>query len=271
MPAHKNCTLIISSYNWPESLRQCLKSVAWQTILPREVIVADDGSRPETAELVESIRKTFPVTLHFITQEDIGKRKTRICNIAIEYATYPYLIFIDQDMILHPEFIHDHLLLVEQGYFLNGSRFLVDEASTKWFLETADPLPTDLDRLKGKNSMNKRRIPFLMDMLAHRYRTGPDKIMEVRGCNMSFWKEDLVAVNGYDETYIGWGREDSDIAVRLYNNGVGKKSIKFGAIGYHMHHNYQSRASDPRNLEMVEEAARTKKIRATLGLDQHVN
>ncbi len=271
MPAHKNCTLVISSYNWPESLRQCLKSVAWQTVMPKEVIVADDGSKPGVGEMVAEISKSFPVSLHFVTQEDNGLRKTRISNIAIQYSGYPYLIFIDQDMILHPEFVHDHLLLVEPGYFLNGSRFLADESSTQKFLSLSDPRPFDLDAIRGKNNMNRRRIPFLMDFMAHRYRVSPDKVKEVRGCNMSFWKEDLLAVNGYDETYIGWGREDSDLAVRLFNNGVGKKSIKFGAIGFHMYHAFQSRANDERNIQMVEEAEKSKKIWATLGLDQHLN
>ena len=270
MPEHKNCTLIITTYNWPEALRMCLASVAWQTVLPKEVLIADDGSNAATCQMVTSISRGFPVEIRFFTQEKQGKRKTRIDNIAIAEARYPYLIFIDHDMVLHPEFIRDHLSLVEPGYFINGSRFLCDKVSTEAFLKIMDPVPGQLAQLKGKNRMNKIRSPFLMDLLAHRYRTSPDKVTEVRGCNMSFWKDDLVAVNGYDERYMGWGREDSDIALRLFNNGVGKKSIKFGGIGYHLWHNPGNKTDDDKYQAMLQDAANSKSKWAAIGLDQHL-
>ena len=89
-----DCSLIITTYNWPEALQKCLQSVAWQSVLPNEVIIADDGSKPATAELVAAMKKDFPVPIHFLTQENMGKRKTRIDNIAIAKSKFPYLIFI---------------------------------------------------------------------------------------------------------------------------------------------------------------------------------
>ena len=266
----KGCTLIISTYNWPQSLKKSLQSVAWQSRLPNEVIIADDGSNADTTEMILSLKKDFPVPLIHLWQENIGRRKTRINNIAIANSNYEYLVFIDHDMILHPHFIKDHLSLSEKGFFLNGSRFLSDERSTKAFIQKEHITPADLKMLTGKNSLNKRRIPFLMNFMAHRYRTKDKDTYEVRGCNMSFWRNDLITVNGYDEAYLEWGREDSNIAIRLFNNGIRKKSIKFGGIGYHMHHPEANKSDDPMNMEMMLASMKEKAKWAPAGLDQYM-
>ncbi len=267
---NKGCSLIITTYNWPAALKKCLQSVRWQSRLPDEVIIADDGSNSDTADLIATMTKEFPVPVIHLTQEKKGRRKTRIDNIAIANAKYPYVIFIDHDMVLHPDFIKDHLALSEKGYFLNGSRFLVDETATQGFLKQETFSLTDLKNLTGKNGMNKLRMPFLMRFMARKYRTKDKDIIEVRGCNMSFWREDLVAVNGYDEAYGEWGREDSNIAIRLFNTGIKKKSIKFGGVAFHLHHNFASREDDARNMKMLQESMQRKDRWAVVGLDQHM-
>lgn len=264
------CSLIITTYNWPAALEKVLQSVQWQSHLPNEVLIADDGSEASTGELIRRIQWDFPVPIKHFWQEDIRKRKTRINNIAITHAVYPYLIFIDHDIILHPEFIKDHLSLAQEGYFINGSRFLVDEASTRTFLERKTIIPADLRALKGINALNKVWIPFLMRLMAHTYQVGENKIHIVRGCNMSFWKKDLVSVNGYDENYQGWGREDSDIALRLFHKGIKKQSIKFGGIGYHLHHKEGNKTDDDKYIAMMQEVMKTKSTWAKDGLDQHL-
>jgi glycosyltransferase involved in cell wall biosynthesis len=265
-----SCSLIITTYNWPQALHKCLQTVAWQTSMPAEVIVADDGSGPATAEVVESAKRDFPTPLIFLTQEKIGRRKTRIDNIAIANAQKPYLIFIDHDMLLHPSFVSDHLSNAQSGYFLNGSRFLVDETETQSLLGKQTLSSIDLRGSTGKNSLNKLRVPLLMKFMAHRYRTAEKDIVEVRGCNMSFWKKDLIAVNGYDEAYGEWGREDSNIAVRLFNNGIRKKSLKFGAIAYHLHHAPGDKSRDAENIRMLQQAIDNKEKWAVKGLDQYL-
>ena len=230
----------------------------------------DDGSKQETVDLVASMKGDFPIPLTFLTQEKIGRRKTRIDNIAIANSKYPYLIFIDHDIIMHPDFIKDHISLAEEGYFLNGSRFLLDDDSTQRYIFIKEPQPDNLGKLTGKNSMNKLRIPFLMKFLAKRYRTGPDRIIEVRGCNMSFWRKDIIAVNGYDEAYMEWGREDSNIAIRLNNIGIKKKSIKFGAVTYHLNHKPSNKDDDAMNMQMLLNAIGRKEKWAQNGLDQYL-
>jgi glycosyltransferase involved in cell wall biosynthesis len=272
MPAmnKRDCTLIITTYNWPAALRKCLQSVAWQSKLPAEVIVADDGSNNETAELIIEIKKTFPTSLIHLSQENKGRRKTRINNIAIATAKSSYLVFVDHDMVLHPHFIKDHLSLAQKGYFLNGSRFLIGQPATSAFLQQEKFTLGDLQKIEGKNTLNKLRAPWLMNLLAHRYRTKESDIMEVRGCNMSFWREDLISVNGYDEAYMEWGREDSNIAIRLFNRGIKKKSLKFGGIAFHLHHPFASREDDAMNLKMLMDTKDNKEDWAPLGLNQHM-
>lgn len=265
-----SCSLIITTYNWPAALDKALQSVKWQTILPDEIIVADDGSDAATREVVEKHKKNFPFPVYWVWQEDDGKRKTRINNIAIAKSSSAYLIFIDHDILLHPKFIEDHLSLAEEKFFLNGSRFLINESSTQQLMQKENITPNELGKLKGKNALNRIRIPFLMNWLAHRYQTKGADNFKVRGCNMSFWKKDLIAVNGYDESYRGWGREDSNIAARLYYNGIHKKSIKFGGIAYHLNHKEGNKKDDHIYLQMLANTINNKETWAEAGLNQHL-
>jgi len=265
-----HCSLVITTYNWPRALEIVLQSVAWQSILPHEVLIADDGSANDTADIIKKAQSIFPFVIKHFWQEDIKKRKTRINNIAIANATCEYLIFIDHDMVLHPKFIEDHLSLAKPGFFVNGSRFLVNQQSTDSLLAKENITPSDLNKLRGKNNLNRIRIPALARFLASRYQTRDDMAHIVRGCNMAFWKKDLFAVNGYDERYQGWGREDSDIAIRLFNNGIKKRSIKFGGIGYHLHHKEGNKTDDDLYVRMMTHAMETKSRWAEPGLNQHV-
>ncbi len=80
----------------------------------------------------------------------------------------------------------------------------------------------------------------------------------MKGCNFSFWKKDFINVNGFNNDFVGWGREDSELAVRLINNGIFKIHLKFKAICFHLHHEIFSRERDEKNLQMLAEAMRNK-------------
>ena len=270
MKKNTECSLIITTYKWPDALVKCLQSVLWQSILPNEIIIAEDATDIKTNEILEKLKDKFPIPIKHFSQEDIGKRKTRINNIAITNSSYPYLIFTDHDMILHPCFIYDHLSIAEYGYFLNGSRFLLNEITSQYLLSIENILPSHLKNIKGKNHLNKIRSTFLMNLLAKKYQTNDSNIYKVRGCNMSFWKQNLLDVNGYDERYKGWGREDSDIAVRLFNNGIRKKSLKFGGITYHINHPLSNMTDDEKYMDMMLRAIEEKSTWTIDGLDKHM-
>jgi predicted glycosyltransferase involved in capsule biosynthesis len=167
-------------------------------------------------------------------------------------AQSDYIIQIDGDIIIDKNFIADHLSIKAIGYFVTGSRLLLGKKITEVLLESEKVNIAAL-RWKGKNFFNTLRIPFLMRLLQNTYKTKGKHLDYVKGCNMAFWKSDLYLVNGYDESFIGWGREDSDICIRLINAGVKKKFIKFCAVQYHLHHPLASRDQIEANDVLIEQ------------------
>ena len=121
-------SLVICTYNWPQALELVLMSVKRQTHLPEEVIIADDGSREETSQLIKRFQKDFPTKLLHVWHEDIGFRRTVILNKAIAKATGDYIISIDGDIITEKHFIEDHLYLSEPGVFVYGKRAKIKES-----------------------------------------------------------------------------------------------------------------------------------------------
>jgi glycosyltransferase involved in cell wall biosynthesis len=262
-------TLIISTYNWPEALMCCLKSVAHQVTLPDEVIIADDGSTEETARLIEKVKDMLSVPVLHVWQPDEGFQLSRIRNKAIAKATKEYIIQIDGDIILHPKFIDDHLAIAKAGSFVTGSRRILGPETSKKVLNN-QLIDFKLFIRNSKNFFNGLRIPFMRDFMATRYKTWGKYRFYVKGCNMAFWREDLVKVNGYNEAFTGWGREDSELAIRLVNNDIKKRFIKMGGICFHLYHKEASRELEVKNIRMMENAIELKITRAEIGLDQYL-
>ncbi|TLV02091.1 glycosyltransferase family 2 protein [Dyadobacter luticola] len=260
-------SLIISTYNWPEALRLCLLSVKMQSVLPCEVIVADDGSTAQTAELIEAIRADFPVKLIHIWQEDEGFRLSKIRNKAIATSSCDYVIQIDGDLVLHKHFIKDHLAMRKRGTFVAGSRVLMDKPLSDKLVQLQRPR-VDLFQPGLKNICNRFSIRWLSRYMADRYKN--QDIFTLRGCNMAFWKEDLVRVNGYNEVFHAWGREDNEIAVRLLNSGLKKRAIKFGGVVFHIFHPEADRARFRETDEHLLESVLRKSVYCAQGLHQYM-
>jgi glycosyltransferase involved in cell wall biosynthesis len=263
-----NSTLIISTYNWPDALDLCLQSVINQTVLPGEVIIADDGSKEETTLLIKSIQKTFPVPLKHIWHKDDGFRLATIRNKAIVAAEGDYIIQVDGDLILHPNFIEDHLQMKKPGFFVTGSRVLLAKSSTENLLRHKS---TDIRKWvhERQNRFNEFRSRVVRKFLSNRYKINGRHRYYVKGCNMAFWRKDLMMVNGYNESFTGWGREDSELAIRLINAGLQKQFIKMGGVCYHLYHHEASRELESRNISMMQEAIENKRVRAEKGLDKY--
>jgi glycosyltransferase involved in cell wall biosynthesis len=261
-------SLIISTYNWPEALRLCLLSVKEQSVLPGEVIVADDGSTSQTAELIDAIRPTFPVKLIHIWQEDEGFRLSKIRNKAIATSSYDYVIQIDGDLVLHRHFIKDHMMTRKRGTFVTGSRVLMDKELSDKLVQLQKPR-VDFFQSGLTNIFNRFSIAWLSRYMADRYKN--QDIFTLRGCNMAFWKEDLVRVNGYNELFHTWGREDSEIAVRLLNAGLKKRAIKFGGVVFHIHHPEADRTRFRETNEFLLDSLLHKSVYCALGLHQYIS
>lgn len=261
-------TLIIATYNWPSALELCLISVLRQNVLPDEIIIADDGSAMATAQLIRSYQGKFRIPLIHVWHEDQGFRLAEIRNKAIARSSRSYIVQIDGDLILGRHFIQDHLRFRKAAAFVSGTR-----------IQLSAPLSQRIIALKNinisvfskgiTNFSNSLRIAPLRNFLAERYKA--NDIAYVRGCNMAFWKKDLIRVNGYNEDIVGWGREDSELAVRMVNAGIKKRILKFGAITFHIFHKEADRHGLEGNDNLVRNAIIQRTTSCAHGIDQHLN
>ncbi len=263
----KGISLIVTTYNWKEALELVLLSVFGQTVLPDEIIIADDGSRPDTKELIDRFREKSPVPIVHVWQEDKGFRLSKIRNKAIAAAKNEYIIQIDGDCVLEKHFIQDHVEMAKRGTYVCGSRTCCSqEFSNEWF-ETKRFNKQKFRPIKG-NYFNQFRVRPLRKYVM----TGFP--ITIKGCNMAFWREDVLAVNGYDEDYEGWGYEDHDMAFRLDNLGIKKRTLKMGAVMYHLYH--KEKNSDltseeyKKRMQKMAYLRENKIIRTSKGTDQYV-
>lgn len=235
-------SLIISTYNRPDALKLTIKSALNQTYKPYEIIIADDGSTQETKKLVEKMKLNSKIPVIHVWQEDKGFRLAMIRNRAIAASKGDYIIIIDGDLILDKHFVYDHVNASKKGLFIQGSRVLLDKELTEKAISN-EIMNFNFFSKGLKNRKNAIRSKILSSLFS-RITTS---IKGIRGCNISLYKEDILAVNGFDNTFVGWGREDSEFAVRLINKGILRKNLKFSAVAYHLYHPENSRKSLPEN------------------------
>jgi glycosyltransferase involved in cell wall biosynthesis len=262
-----NVSLIITTYNRPDYLDKVLAGALLQRTLPQEIIVADDGSDDRTAQVVEKWRKTASRPLLHVRQQDRGFRLARIRNKAVKRAAGEYLVFLDGDCVPSPHLISDHLDLAEEGHFFQGKRMLLSKESSPLFEASRIDERGYLLRLflKGgvSNSHHLLRIPFFPALRSRNLRG-------MRGCNMGFHRRDLIAVNGFNEEFVGWGREDSELAVRLYRYGLTRKTHPFRALCFHLWHEENARDRLARNDELLREALEGSGYRCRKGIEEGV-
>lgn len=250
----KKVSLLISTYNSPDYLRLSLKSVLFQKQLPDEIIIADDGSGESTREVIETFQAICPIPVKHVWHPDEGFRLAAIRNKALLEASGDYIIQIDGDIILHPNFVTDHLLICHKGCFAGGTRAFIDKAYSSTILKSRKFTYSGLRQHLGK-SRKAFRSPFISIALCRVLHPSPFK---TGGCNMAYWKSDALSINGYNEDMTGWGCEDSEFAIRLHNSGVKKLTIRYSAIEFHIDHPDNSRSSYSANSDMVDIAITNK-------------
>jgi glycosyltransferase involved in cell wall biosynthesis len=256
-------SLLIATYNWPEALALVLASVRTQRVMPTEVVIADDGSRDDTRRLIASEAMSFPVPLRHVRHEDAGFRLGTIRNKAMAQASGEYLIQLDGDMVLHPAFVGSHLAFARRGSYVQGSRVMLDETRTRECLAAGRIVTGALSR-GVRNRVNALHLPLLSGIVR-----GPtDPLRRTRGCNMAFWRDDIIRANGYNEAIEGWGREDSELAARLQHGGVKRRNLKFSAVAWHLHHRTRSQQALDRNHEIFERTMASGATRCERGIDQ---
>ena len=266
MNGHSKVGLIINTWQQPDYLGRVLRALSNQASPPEEVLLADDGSEDQTRTVFEtwSRGQGFP-TAH-VWQKHEGFRRARILNQAIARATSEYLVFLDGDTVPHPEFVSDHRQLANQTVFVQGHRALLRQKAAAWFC-------------LGDFRRDRRRAIWQgqLEGLKHAYRW-PRPLAKVRtdlrgvrGCNLGIWREHLLKVNGYNEAFVGWGREDSELVVRLMNIGLRRLDVRGWALCYHLWHPPASRAGLSENDGLLAQAQRSGATRCEFGVSQYLN
>ncbi len=255
-------SLIIPTYERPGALDQVLRGMHAQTEMPGEILVADDGSGPATRDVIQKWQPQLPAPMRHVWQEDNGFHKTIIMNKALAAATGEYVVMLDGDCVPHRRFVGDHARLAEKNYWVQGRRCFVRDAFAAEF-STATPVFRWI--LRGRITGWGKAIRFPVPIV--RRNTGQRGII---GCNMGYWREDLLAINGFDEEYTGWGGEDSDLGTRLYNLGRPRKFVYGHAVVFHLDHPPLDRSHFEAGRRRVAEAIRSKKVRCERGLQQYL-
>ncbi len=260
-----NCSLIICTYNWHDALALVLSSVVSQSMLPDEIIIADDGSDESTAKIIKKYSEILLIPIIHSWQEDIDCRIPHSRNRAIAKSKFEYIIMIDGDTVLHQDFVKDHKKFARKELYIQGSRVLLQSDFTKdIFKEGVFKKPSFFAK-DAKNKLNMLRIPFVSKMISF-YKN--QNINRIRGCNFSIFKDEIFKVNGFNEEITTWGREDSEFVQRLFNIGVQKQQLKFSGIQYHLYH--KERSHNIINDDILNNTINNNISRCLSGIDKYV-
>lgn len=265
---------IVTTYNRPDALATVLEGCLAQVDPDFEVIVADDGSAQDTAKLIAAYKARAPFKMSHVWQEDLGFRAAAIRNRALVTTDADYIVFTDGDCVPPPDFVASHRKLAEPGWFLSGNRLMLTPEFTEQVLR--DKLPIHLwqtcDWLQAwRHGQIERLLPLLrLPNLGWLRKQFPRRWQGAKTCNLSAWREDLLRVNGLDESYTGWGLEDSDLVIRLLRAGIYNKSARFSAPVFHLWHPENDRSQLEKNRQHLQEVLQATHIRAVQGVDQYL-
>ena len=262
-------SVIVATYNRPDALDAVLRSLARQSDAGFEVLVADDGSAPQTKELIEAWQPRFNGRLHHVWHPDDGFRLAEIRNRAILVASGDYCIFLDGDCVARPDFVAAHRALAKRGWFVTGNRLLLSQAlSGRILKEKLEPETwsfADWWRAWRANEI-KRLAPLLALPLGPLRRLRRRDWRGAQGCNLGIWRSDLIAVDGFEGGFASWGREDSDLLVRLMRAGVRRRDGRMATGVLHLWHAEADRSRLPDNERRLDAILTSNRIRAERGL-----
>ncbi|HWZ49568.1 MAG TPA: glycosyltransferase family 2 protein [Herbaspirillum sp.] len=273
-------SVIVSTYNRPDALEAVLLSLLDQTDTRYEIIIADDGSAEPTQAVVRRFqdtaaqarltRSSAPQVIHAWHSDD-GFRLSAVRNLGVHASAGDYLIFLDGDCVVRSNFVARHRTLAEAGFMVSGSRVLLSEKWTARALQTGDaPAATRrsilywlIQRLRGNAN---KVVPLLVmpDSGLRHYRKV--RWNRIKGCNLGIWRKDYAAVNGCDETFVGWGHEDADLVLRLARHGVRRKSGACSTEIFHLWHKENTRTTESANRHRVEQRMESGVTQADVGL-----
>ena len=265
--------VIITTYIRPDALAAVLAGYGAQCDTRFELIVADDGSTDDTRAVVAAFRSHAQFPVAHVWHEDRGFRAAAIRNRALAATSAEYIVFSDGDCVPAPRFVAQHQRFAERGWFVAGNRILLSEAFTRRVLDAALPIHEwQIAQWLGawlRRDIN-RWLPLVTLPDGGFRKAAPQRWEGVKTCNLAAWRDDLLRVNGLDETYEGWGLEDSDLVIRLLHAGVKHKSARFAAPLFHLWHpdNDRSRLTD--NQRRLDAILHSDRVVARTGVSQYL-
>ncbi len=261
-----NIAIVISTYNNPKFLRLVLDGYRQQSDQHFKIYIADDGSTEETRELIEQYSKILPVSIEYLWHEDQGFRKARIHNIALQHISEPYTILTDGDCIPLSHMIATHRKFAQPNTLISGSRILLSPNWTKQLCATGK-IPKNRVSSWFKHNM-KGNINRMMPLIIPPHLSPPNqRLSGIHGCHLSCHTSDLIHINGFDESFEGWGREDSDLVARLFHSGIKRRNLR-GTPVLHLWHQENTRQHLEKNNDLLASCLDKKRVQAIKGIKQ---
>lgn len=246
-------SIIISTYNSEAWLEKVLWSYEAQRFKDFEIVIADDGSKRPTFDLIERMQKEVHYPIIHVWHEDNGFQKSQILNKAIVKCNADYILMSDGDCLAREDYVQVHIDNKEQGCFLSGGYFMlpmsISEAITKEDILSQDCFKLSWLKSQGLKSSfknNKLTASGIKEKLLNKL---TPTNASWNGHNASGWKSDILAVNGFDER-MQYGGQDRELGERLFNLGIKSKQIRYSAICLHLDHprGYKNQESINKNL-----------------------
>jgi glycosyltransferase involved in cell wall biosynthesis len=267
-------SVVVTTYNRSEALKSVLRGLSQQDDKGFEIIIADDGSAPEHRLAIARDAALCDVPVVHVWHPDVGFTAGRVRNRGVAAARGSYIVFLDGDCIPETDFVRQHRRLQEPGCFVNGSRVMLSQSFSEEVVSEGisvqgrSPLYWLRRRVAGEAS----KITGLLHLPDWNIRKMREfKWSGIRSCNMGVWRSSFEAVNGFDESFVGWGHEDADFVLRLHNSGIVRKNGFCATEVYHLWHPESSRAQESANAERVRLRQQTQETQPTVGYRESMN
>ena len=267
-------SFVVLTYNRVDALVPVLHALAAQCEARHEVVIADDGSNAQALEALRRQLPEFRCAVKHVWHPDRGFTASRARNLGALASVGDYLVFLDGDCIPNPKFVKAHEALMQKGCFVNGNRVLLSEGFTQQVISGEVNLTnakvTDWLLWRIKGDVNK--LAHLLYWPQAPGRRQPQfHWKQIRSCNFAMWKDDFLQVNGFDESFEGWGHEDADLVLRLHHLGRCRLNGFFCTEVYHLWHRQNSRVSESVNYQRVVDRMQTDIVSASKGVRDSLN
>ena len=271
MTAPATVSVVITTYNRSDALLAVLAGLARQTDRNFEVVVADDGSREEHQRALRESALARELKVVHVWHPDVGFTASKVRNRGVAAARGDYIVFMDGDCVPEVDFIARHKQLAQPGHFVNGSRVLLSPALTQRVIAGQEQICGRsagfwlIQRLRGHAS----KLTHLLRLPGNFLRVRRNFYWKgIRSCNMGVWRSDFERVDGFDESFVGWGHEDADFVLRLHHAGVARKNGFCATEVFHLWHKEAARDQESLNARTVRERVHSGIVRAVSGYAQ---